>query len=178
MVSPVLIIVGAIPVIFAILIVIPMLNPSDIPIGAVDSSDVLSIEYSKQQMLKVSFGVTERIGAERTELLSIESDGDLRYSVTESGYPQPDKRSKIDEDQLRKLTALIKETGFMEIPIESFPIKEDITEFNKFGIKVTLNGKTRHIQWPDQDATDKFIPPIISAIQNELEGIINQTIIK
>ena len=178
MARPLLFIVGAIPVIFAILIVIPLLSPSGIPRGAVDSNDVLSLEFSKQQMRKVSFGVTERIGAERAELLSIQSDGDVTYSVTVDGYPERDKKFKLDKTELKKLTALIKETGFMEIPSDFFPIKDDVIEFEKFGIKVTLNSQTRHIQWTDQNATDKFVPPIVLALESEMESIIDKIIDK
>ena len=30
------------------------------------------------------------------------------------------------------------------------------------------------IFWPEQDATEKFIPPIVTAVESELEDIINQ----
>ena len=178
MVRPLMFIMGAIPVIFAILIVIPMIMPSGVPIDAANSNDVLSLEFSKQQMRKVSFGITERLAAERTELLSIQSDADVIYSVTNDGYPEPDKKSNLDKNQMKKLTALIKETGFMKIPTDSFPIREDVTEFKKFGLKITLNGVTQQIQWPEQNATEKFIPPILFAVETELQAIIDQIIDK
>ena len=34
---------------------------------------------------------------------------------------------------------MIKETGFMSIPKESFPIKEDVESYTKFTVKITLN---------------------------------------
>jgi len=49
-----------------------------------------------------------------------------------------------------------------------------VTEYTKSTIKVTLNGKTSQIFWPEQDATDKLIPPIITMVESELEQIINQ----
>ncbi|GFN40444.1 MAG: conserved hypothetical exported protein [Marine Group I thaumarchaeote] len=171
-------IMGAIPVIFAILIVIPMIMPSGVPIDAANSNDILSLEFSKQQMRKVSFGITERLAAERTELLSIQSDADVIYSVTNDGYPEPDKKFNLDKNQMKKLTALIKETGFMKIPTDSFPIREDVTEFTKFGVKITLNGVTQQVQWPEQNATEKFIPPILFAVETELQAIIDQIIDK
>ena len=59
----------------------------------------------------------------------IKNDGEMKYSVTEQGYVQPDIKSKLDEDKLNKIKALIKETGFIEIPSESFPIMENATEY-------------------------------------------------
>ncbi len=32
---------------------------------------------------------------------------------------------------MKKLTALIKETGFMAIPNESFPVNDDVKEYQK-----------------------------------------------
>ena len=42
---------------------------------------------------------------------------------------------------LTKLTALIKETGFIAIPSESFPIKDNATDYQKSNVKITLNGR-------------------------------------
>src|SRR3989304_5734870 len=125
-----LIIVGAIPVIFAIIFAVSLITHQEIPITA----------------------------------------------VVEEGYQKPDKKSTINKDKLKKLTALIKETGFMEIPTESFPVRDGVDNYQKSTIKVTLNGQIRQIHWVEQNATDKFIPPIISMIELELDQIINQLI--
>ncbi len=171
-----LLLLGSIPVLAAIFIVIPQITKLEIPITAVDPNDVISIEYSKQHLKKVTFGVTESIGAQKTELLTIQNDGSVRYSVTINGYPQPEIKDVLEKPKIKKLTALIKETGFMQIPKNSFSIKNDAVEFDKFGIKVTLNGRSTNIQWPEQNATDEFIPPLIGAVQSELDGIISEII--
>jgi hypothetical protein len=172
MTRPLLFLLGAIPVIAAILIVVPQITRPEIPITAVDPNDVITIEYSKQSLKKVTFGITERLGAQETELLIIEDDGKVVYSVTKNGRAEPDVKSTIDQTKLKKLTALIKETGFMQIPKDSFAIKSDANEFEKYGVKVTLNGKSRNIQWAEQNATEDFIPPLITQVQLELDGII------
>ncbi len=173
MVKPVVLIIGAIPIIFAILIAISMLTQPEIPRSATVPEDKIEIEYTKHQLKVVSFGVTERAGSEFTEILSVKNDGELRYSVIDDGFPLPEKTSRIDKEKLRKLTAIIKETGFMQIPTESFPIRDDVEEYQKSTIKVTLNGKTRQIHWPEQNATDSFVPPIITLVESELDGIIS-----
>ena len=167
-----LLLLGAIPVLAAVFIVIPQITAPEIPITAVDPNDVLTIEYSKQHLKKVTFGVTERLGAQETQLLTIENDGKVVYSITKNGYPEPDVKSTLEKSKLKKLTALIKETGFMQIPKDSFAIKNDADEFDKYGVKVTLNGKSRDIQWVEQNATEDFIPPLISQVQLELDSII------
>ena len=176
MVKPVIIIVGAIPVIFALLIGISLISQPEIPFTAANPNDVIEFEYTKHQLKEVSFGVTERIGAQKSEILSIQNNGDVRYTVIEEGIAKPDKFSKLDEDKMRKLTALIKETGFISIPSESFPVNDDVKEYQKSSLKITLNGEVKQIHWPEQNATEKFVPPIITMIEAELDYIISQLI--
>jgi hypothetical protein len=174
MVKPIVLVIAAIPAIVAILIVFPLITKLDIPYSASNPNDVIEIEYTKHQLKKISFGVTERIGSQKTEILLIKNDGDMKYIVTEDGYPKPDVKSHLDEQTLRKLKALIKETGFISIPSESFPIRDNVTDFHKYNIKITLNGQVNQINWPEQNATDKFIPPIISMVESQLDKIIEQ----
>jgi len=94
--------------------------------------------------------------------------------IIDDGSTQSHLTSTISNQNMEKISALIKETGFMSIPDQSFPILDDVTEYTKSTIKVTLNGKTSQIFWPEQDATDKLIPPIITMVESELEQIINQ----
>lgn len=174
MVKPIVLVLAAIPAIVAILITIPLITKSDIPYSAANPNDVIEIEYTKHQLKKISFGVTERIGAQKTEILLIKNNGEIKYTVTEDGYPKPDIRSHLDDQKLRKLKALIKETGFISIPSESFPIRDNVTDFQKSNIKITLNGRVNQINWPEQNATDKFIPPIISMVGSQLDKIAEQ----
>ena len=176
MVKPVVLAICAIPVIFAILIIIPMFTSTGIPISAINPSDRIYIEFTKHDLRIVSFGVTDKTVADSTQLLTIENDGTIQHTEIKDGVNQSLLKSSISDEQLQKLTALIKETGFMSIPKESFPIKDDIESYTKFTIKITLNDAKTQVFWPEQNATEKFIPPIVTAIESELEGIINQVI--
>ena len=174
MVKPIYLAMGAIPVIVALLISVPMITKNEIPMSAANSFDKIEIEYTKHQLKIVSFGVTERTGAQKTEILLIKNNGDIKYSVTDHGYLQPDIKSKLDEKKLDKIRALIKETGFIAIPSESFAILDDVTEYQKSNVKITLNGRTNQIHWPEQNATSAFIPPIITMVELELDQIISK----
>lgn len=165
---------GAIPIIVALLISVPLITKNEIPISAANSFDKIEIEYTKHQLKKISYGVTERTGSQKTEILYIKNNGDTKYSVTEQGYLQPDIRSKLDETKLNKIKALIKETGFMQIPSESFLILENATDYQKSNVKITLNGKSNQVHWPEQNATSGFIPPIITMVESELDNIISE----
>ena len=111
MAKPVYFLLGAIPVVVALLIAVPLITKNEIPMSAANSNDKIEIEYTKHQLKKISNGITERIGAQKTEILLIKNDGDIKYTITEKGYPQPDIKSKIDQKKLDKIKALIKETG-------------------------------------------------------------------
>ncbi len=174
MVKPIHFALGAIPVIVALLISVPLLTKNEIPISAANSFDYIEIEYTKHQLKKISNSVTERVVAQKTEILYIKNDGSLKYSVTELGSLQHDIQSKLDEKKLNKIRALIKETGFIAIPSESFSILENVTEYQKSNVKVTLNGQVNQIYWPEQNATTHVIPPIITMVEYELDQIISK----
>ena len=174
MVKLIMLALGAIPVIVALMIAIPLITKPDIPFSAANPNDIIRIEYTKHQLKKISFGVTDKVAAQKTEILLIKSNGELEYSVTKEGYPQPEIKSEISAEKLLQLTALIKETGFIAIPSESFPVKEDVIDYQKSNVKITLNGQTKQIHWPEKNATEKFIPPIISMVESQLDQIIKQ----
>lgn len=172
MVKPILLVAGAIPAIVALLILAPLVTKPDIPFSAANPNDRIEIEYTKHQLNKVSFGITDKETPLKSEILLIKNDGAVKYSVTKEGYPQPEKESQLSEEQLKKLTALIKETGFIAIPSESFPVMENVTQYQKSNVKITLNGQNKQIHWPEQNATEKFIPPIITMVESQLDQVI------
>ena len=176
MAKPILFVIMAIPAVLALLIMVPLLTETEIPSAAVNPNDTIHIEYTKHDLRVISFGVTDKTAAESTEILIIKNDGTAQYNkITEDGG-QSQIMSSVSDEKLQKLTALIKETGFMSIPKESFPIQEDITDYTKSTIKITLNGHKSQIFWPEQDATDRLIPPIITMLESELDEIIKQII--
>ena len=174
MVKPVYFVLGAIPVIVAILLALPLVTKNEIPVSASNSFDKLEIEYTKQQLKKISNVIAERTGSEKTEILLIKNDGEIKYTITEKGYPQPDIKSKIDEQQLNKIKALIKETGFISIDPNSFSVFQNVTDFQKSSVKVTLNGRVNQVHWPESSATPDFIPPIITMVESELDKVMSE----
>lgn len=172
MVRPFYLALGAIPVVMALLISVPLLTKNEIPVSAAHSFDTIDIEYTKHQLKKVSHGITERVGSQYTEILVIKNDGEVKYTVSDQGYLRPDIKSELDDAKLAKIRALIKETGFISIPSESFPVFENATEYQKSNVKVTLNGRSNQLHWPEQNVTSGFIPPIITMVESELDGII------
>jgi len=174
MVKPIILAIGAIPVILAILIIIPMVTMEEIPMSAINPNDKIQIEFTKHDLRIVSFGVTDKTIADSTQVLTIENDGTVQYTEIKDGVNKSQITSSISNAPLPPLRALLQDTGFMSIPKESFPIKDDVESYTKFTIKITLNDAKTQIFWPEQDATEKFIPPIVTMLESELEDIINQ----
>jgi len=174
MVKPVYFVLGAIPVIAAILLALPLVTKNEIPVSASNSFDKLEIEYTKHQLKKISNGIAERTGSEKTEILLIKNDGETKYTITEKGYPQPTIKSKINEQDLNKIKALIKETGFISIDPNSFSVFQNVTDFQKSSVKVTLNGRVNQIHWPESSATPDFVPPIITMVESELDKVMSE----
>ena len=174
MVKPILFVFGAIPVIAAILLALPLVTKNEIPVSASNSFDKIEIEYTKHQLKKISNGIAERTGSQKTEILLIKNNGDTKYTITEKGYPQHDTKSKINQKQLEKIKALIKETGFISIKPDTFSVLEDVTDYQKSSVKITLNGRVNQIHWPESSATSDFIPPIITMVESELDKIMSE----
>ena len=172
MVRPIILILGAIPILAAIFIVVPTLFRPEIPSSEVNQEDVLTLQYTKEHLEKVSFGVTQSVGADTAEVLTIQRDGTAIYSLTKNGYSKPDIKYQLSGEEFKELKSLIKETGFVDIPDEVYQTKPDATSYEKYGLQVTLNGKTVNLQWAGQNASQEFIPPIITQVQSSLDGII------
>ena len=174
MVKPIVLLFFGIPVILAGMIAIPLITSVEVPIIAVDKFDVIEIEYTKHNLTNVSFGVTERLVSEKSEVLIIKNNGDIIYTLIEDGLAKPNITSKISEEKKTRITAMIKETGFMAIPTDSFLVDDEIDSYLKSNIKITLNGQSTQIFWPEQDATEQIIPPIITYVETELDSIISE----
>ena len=95
MVKPTVVAICSIPVILSLLIVIPMLTPTGIPISAINSSDKLQIEFTKHDLRIVSFGVTEKTVADNTQVLTIENDGTVQYTEIKDGVNQSQIKSSL-----------------------------------------------------------------------------------
>lgn len=173
MARPIMVAIGTIPVVMAAMIAVPMLTQPDIPFSASNPDDRLEVEYTKHQLKRLSYGVTERTGAQQTEILLIRDDGTIQYSMTRDGVPGQEFHGTADADRLARLAAMIKETGFIAIPAETFPINDNATEYQKSSLRITLNGVTNQIHWPEQNATSGFVPPIVTMVESELGAIID-----
>lgn len=176
MARPIIIILGAIPVLAALFIVVPQLLRPEIPSVLVNPEDVMTLEYTKEHLKKISFGLTQSIGADTAEVLTIQNDGSVTYSLTKNGTSEPEMKYQLSSDDLKKLKSLIKETGFMDVPSTDYQVKSDLSEFEKYGLQASFNDKNVNLHWSDQNSSQQFVPPIITQVQANLDNIISEII--
>ena len=100
MVKPIILAIGAIPVILAILIVIPMVTMEEIPTSAINPNDKIQIEFTKHDLRIVSFGVTDKTIADNTLVLTIENDGTVQYTEIMGDVNKSQITSSISNEQL------------------------------------------------------------------------------
>lgn len=174
MAKPIVLILAAIPILAAIFIVVPALTRPQVPSSEVNSDDTLTLQYTKEHLQKISFGVTQSVGADTAEVLTIQNDGSAVYSLTKNGYSNPDVKFQLSNENVTSLKSLIKETGFTAIPDTVYQTKPDASNYEKYGLSVTLDGKTVNLQWADANASQEFVPPIITQVQSTLDGIIGE----
>ena len=173
MVKPIILVLAAIPGIVAMAIAVPMLTQTEIPFSAATPNDKLELKYTVHHLKTVSFGVTEHVASVKSEVLHIKYNGEATYTVIESGQSLPEKKFRLDSEQMLRLTAFIKETGVVSIPTESFPTRSNETDYQKSVLMVNLNGEQQQISWPEQNATDAFVPPIITQLSIKLDDILD-----
>ena len=168
----VLIAAATIPVIIALAIAIPKISPGDQT--ATTTSVQIRIQFVKEDMKRVSFGVTETIGAKRSETLIINNDGTALYNVNVEGEKGSQTRFQIDAQELKRIKALIAETGFMQIPKEQFDARDNATEFTRYTLTVNLNDSTKKVQWVDESSSKEFVPALWIMLRDTLLGIIEE----
>lgn len=168
----VLIAAATIPIIITLVIAIPKISPGSDQTATTGTSLQVRIQFANETMKRVSFGVTENVGAQRSETLIIENDGTAFYSVNAEGEKGSQTRFKVNNDDLKRVKALIVETGFMQIPKEQFAPRDDITQFIRYTLTVDLNGNTKTIQWVDEPSAKDFAPALLANLADTMGRII------
>ncbi|MEM2760752.1 MAG: hypothetical protein QXU32_03195 [Nitrososphaerales archaeon] len=168
----ILIAAAIIPIIIALAIAIPKLSPSGGQTTTTPS--LLRIEFSKEDMKRISYGVTERIGALKSERLTIDEKGQAFYNINTEGEKGSQTRFQVNSQDLKRLKALIIDTGFMQIPKSEFAVKDDANEFTKYTLKVSLDGHTKTVNWVDESASQDFVPPLVLRLSDTIRAIVDK----
>lgn len=163
---------AAIPIVIALVIAIPKISPGGEQTATSTTASFMRIEFTKEDVRVISFGVTERVGALRSESLVIDEKGQAFYDVKVEGEKGSQNRFKVSSQDMKRLKSLITDTGFMQIPKSEFEAKEDVEEYTRFTIKVDLDGQEKTVQWADPSVAQDFVPPLLIMLADRLGEII------
>ncbi len=153
-------VIAGIITVMVVLIALPNLNRQ----SNTDQVSDFRIEYSKQRLVRSETG----LAASSAEILTIDSRGLATHSAGQSD----EKQLQLSSEEFGRLKGLILETGFMQIPRTDYLQKEGLSEFTKYTLKVTAEGSQKTINWVDAASYEGTIPPIISNVGLQLDGVI------
>lgn len=155
--------------IVAVLLITPLLTTEKVPPSALLPTDVIEFEYAQQSISVVSGSAGGPMTLE-SRVLEIDGDGNVRLHVSnDSGTDSYE--SVVDGEMLRRLGALVKETGFFEITPLTFLPDERPEMYDLYTMSVSLNGLEKSVRWSTGGVLENFVPPILVMIQEELDSI-------
>ncbi len=166
--------VAAIPIIVALAIAISKISSGDQASSTASTSARISIQFVKQDMKRVSFGVTETVAAQKSETLIISNDGTTLYDIEAEGEKGSQTKFQVDTQELKEIKALVSETGFMQIPKEEFNARDNVTEFTRYTLTVNLDSSTKTVRWVDESSSKDFVPALLVNLGDTLLKIINE----
>lgn len=158
-----LIAIAAIVAIMAALAIVPAIS---------NPRQGLSLDYSRESLVRgasVEFSAAERL------LLAIEDDGSATYSRLDStGQQTESRRFTVGSEDLKVLRELFLGTGFMQIPVTSYPEKAGLSNFTRYQLVVESGGESKSIQWVNPEAASTPAPSIITNAGNRLDMILTR----
>jgi hypothetical protein len=132
----------------------------------------LRMDYIRDHIGSVESG----LDVATREVLTISNDGTATYTRTDF-YPTQttdERRFSLSGDELKRLKALVFETGFMQIPVKSYEEKQGLDNYTRYQIAVYEGDSPETFNWFNAEASQKPVPPIITNIGAQLDGIIER----
>lgn len=160
--------IAGIVIVMAVLIALPSVSQQP-------ATGDITIEYSRQHLTKAAGGQGESLlVATQLETLTIDKDGSATYTKTDprqKSLPVPQQFS-LNRDEFARIKGLVLETGFMDIPKTDYPQSQNASDFVSYTLSIKTADKQKTINWVEQGAYDGTIPPIITNVGTQLDGVI------
>lgn len=168
----ILIAAAMIPIIIALTIAIPKISTGGDQTSA--TATLTRIEFVKEDMKRITYGVTERAGAIKSESLIIDERGQAFYNMHAEGGKSAQTRFQINQQEMSRIKGMITDTGFMQIPKSEFAAKDDVSEFTRYVLRVHLDAHSKTVQWVDRDSAKDLVPPLLIMIGDTLTEIVEE----
>ena len=158
--------------IIALGIAIPKIFPGG---DQTSTTSVIRIKFIMEDMKRIIYGVTERVGAIRSETLIIDEKGQAFYDLRVEGEMGFQTRFQLSSQDIRRLEGLIKDTGFMQIPKSEFA-KSEVNEFTRYTLEINQGNQVKTVQWTNESASKDFVPPLLTMMSDAFINIIENYI--
>jgi hypothetical protein len=163
--------IAGIVIVMAVLIALPGVSQQP-------ATGDITIEYSRQHLTKAAGGQgggASLLVATQLETLTIDKDGSATYTKTDprqKNMPVPQQQFSLNRDEFARIKGLVLETGFMDIPKTDYPQSQNASDFASYTLSIKTADKQKTINWVEPGAYDGTIPPIITNIGTQLDGVI------
>lgn len=142
-----------------------------------DANNVVSIEYGKQYMFRNGSNPEQLNHASLYAVfLTLENNGSANYNKLDMNGNHYTKNFSINGTELRKLKALVLETGFIHIPEQDGTANQIPGNYTKYQLKVTVNNLQKVMSYSDPSARGVTVPPIVTGIAGELEYLLSRNV--
>jgi hypothetical protein len=135
----------------------------------------LSIQFIKEEVRRVGFGVVERTAADKSESISIDYEGKGLYTL-QRGTESIQKEFRLDDDTVKRIRSLITDYGLLSIDMNRDSI-EDEDHFIRYTLKVNMDGGSKVIRWTERVEKDPFrpsdVPTLLIRIRDVLLQVMN-----
>jgi hypothetical protein len=156
-------------IVMAVLIAMPNISrqPSD---------NDIAIEYARQHQTKTEGGQEKGlIVTTQLDTLNIDKEGAATLTITDprQNNIQVPKHFTLNGQQFARIKGLILDTGFMDVPKTDYPQSQNASNsFISYTLSIQTTNRQKTISWVEPDAYAGSIPPIITNIGTQLDGVI------
>ncbi len=135
----------------------------------------VSIQFVKEEIRRVGFGVVERAAADKSESISIDYDGKGLYTL-QRGAESIQREFRLDNDTVKRIRSLITDYGLLSIDMNRDSIEGE-DHFIRYTLKVNTDGGSKVIRWVERVEKDPFrpsdVPTLLIRIRDVLLQVMN-----
>ncbi len=159
-------VIAGIVIVMAVLIAFP--NVSQQP-----AARDITIDYTRQHMTKAE-AEKGLLVTTQLETLTIDKDGSATYTKTDPREKNPaaPQQFSLSRDEFAKIKSLVLDTGFMDIPKTDYVQSQNASNFVSYTLSIKTQETQKTINWVEPSAYNGTIPPIITNVGTQLDGII------
>ncbi|MEM1942105.1 MAG: hypothetical protein QW248_04510 [Candidatus Nitrosocaldus sp.] len=137
----------------------------------------ISLQFTREEMRRVSFGIVERFAAEKVESMSIQADGRALYSM-QQGINNVQREFRVPSERLKSIQSFISDTGLFDaVPHLKDEVGSSDT-FTRYTVTVTLDGSSKSLRWAESIRTDEFapsdVPPLLIRLRCMLMQVMSE----